>query len=97
MNIPKFTTEAEEADWWYANRDAVSAEFQHAAEEGTLQHGTAKRLAEEARARRGAEGIIRLEREDIARAQAAAARQGLSYETYVRRLVHEALDKESAA
>lgn len=97
MNIPKFANEAEEADWWYANRELVSAEFHRAAEDGSLQHGTAKRLAAEARARREAEETVRLDGEDVVRARAAATRKGLSYEAYVRQLVHEALEKESAA
>jgi uncharacterized DUF497 family protein len=47
--IPKFETEAEEARWWYDNRDKLSDEFDKAAEGGRLPRGAVARL----RAKRG--------------------------------------------
>jgi hypothetical protein len=32
LNPPKFKTEAEEADWWYANRETVEANLLEAIE-----------------------------------------------------------------
>jgi hypothetical protein len=47
LKIPKFATKAEEADWWYDNREIVSAEFQKAAKEGRLRRGGVAHLLAE--------------------------------------------------
>src|SRR6266700_7097326 len=44
LKIPKFATEAEEAKWWFENRDLLFKEFQKAAEEGRLGRGGVRRL-----------------------------------------------------
>ena len=36
LKIPKFSTEAEEAKWWFENDDLILKEFQKAAKEGRL-------------------------------------------------------------
>ncbi len=96
LEIPKFATEAEEAAWWFDNRDRVSEEFQKAAKEGRLRRGGVRRLFAE-------KGIpfkepnvtptttIRLDPEDIARARVQAAERGLRYQTYLKMIIHEAL------
>jgi len=38
--MPKFETEAEEAQWWFDHRDDLSDEFIRRAAEGTLGEGT---------------------------------------------------------
>ncbi|MGB7190654.1 MAG: hypothetical protein WBD10_10990 [Acidobacteriaceae bacterium] len=35
-----FKSEEDEADWWDQQQDALAVEFQRAAAEGTLRHGT---------------------------------------------------------
>jgi hypothetical protein len=90
IKIPKFRTETEEADWWYENRDFVSAEFERAEAEGTLGRGRAMRRALAADA-------ILLDEEDAVRAFVAARRRGMQYQAFVKMLIHEALEKESAA
>jgi len=44
LKVPAFATEAEEAKWWYDNRDKVSGEFEKAAKEGRLGRGGIRRL-----------------------------------------------------
>jgi predicted DNA binding CopG/RHH family protein len=80
-----FRNEAEEAKWWDEHQDALASEFEKAAANGTLGRGTA--------ARKGATPTttIRLDPEDVARARAQAARQGLRYQTYLKMLIHQAL------
>ena len=111
LKIPKFATEAEEAKWWYDNRELVSDEFQKAAKEGRLRRGGVRRLFAE-------KGIpfpepqkapapmptttIRLDPDDIAKARAQAAERGLRYQTYLKMIIHEALraserDRQSKA
>jgi hypothetical protein len=44
---PHFNSEKEEAEWWDNNEDYIFQEFQRAAAEGRLGHGTVmKRYAE---------------------------------------------------
>ena len=47
LKIPKFASEAEEAKWWYDNREILSEEFQKAAKEGRLRRGGVARLLAE--------------------------------------------------
>ena len=96
LKIPKFATEAEEAKWWYDNRDKLSDEFEKVAKEGRLRRGGVQRLLAE-------RGIpfpqpqplptttIRLDPEDIAKARVQAAERGLRYQTYLKMIIHEAL------
>ena len=37
--IPKFSSEAEEAEWWYQNREALAEEFARAESKGKLHFG----------------------------------------------------------
>jgi len=91
MTVPKFASEADEAKWWFEHQDLMLEDFQSAAAEGTLGRGTAMRRALEA------EAVIQLDAEDARKAHAAAARKGISYQSYVKALIHEALEKEIAA
>ncbi|HTX75964.1 MAG TPA: hypothetical protein VMD29_07150 [Terracidiphilus sp.] len=98
LKVPKFQTEAEEAKWWYDNRDKVSAEFHKAAKEGRLGRGGVKRLLAERGIPFQDPGAtptttIRLDPEDIAKARAQAAERGLRYQTYLKMIIHEALRK----
>jgi predicted DNA binding CopG/RHH family protein len=88
--VPKFANESEEAQWWFEHQDVLLEEFKKAAAEGRLGRGTAMRRAMEA-------SSIQLDVDDASKARAVAARKGISYQAYVKSLIHEALEKESAA
>lgn len=45
--LPKFATEAEEADWWASHQELIADWFEAATQAGTLGHGTAARQARE--------------------------------------------------
>jgi hypothetical protein len=45
--VPKFATEREEADWWYANKDLVESNLLEAMRNGTIGRGIVERLARE--------------------------------------------------
>ena len=85
-----FKSEEEEANWWDQNQDALADEFERAASEGTLGHGTV--------ARKGATPTttIRLAPEDILLARTQAEKRGLRYQTYLKMVIHEALRSEEA-
>lgn len=91
LKIPKFQSEEEEADWLYKNRERLAAAFLQAAQEGRVRHGTLKQ--------RGITRAttIRLAPEDISRARVLAERRGLRYQTYLKMLIHEALEREEKA
>jgi predicted DNA binding CopG/RHH family protein len=96
LKIPRFASEAEEAQWWFDHRAEVARSFEDADAEGKLRTGSAASLA---RKENPAAGVtptttIRLDPEDIARARALAAKRGLRYQTYLKMLVHEALSAE---
>jgi predicted DNA binding CopG/RHH family protein len=86
--MPKFKSEAEEAAWWDANADF--AQFDKASKEGRVVRGLPERGATRS-------VTIRLALEDVEAAQAAAKRLGLPYQTYIKSLLHQALERERKA
>lgn len=99
LKIPKFATEAEEAQWWYDNREKVGEEFLKAAKEGRLRRGGVQRLLAERGIPFQESGptpttTIRLDPDDIAKARAQAAERGLRYQTYLKMIIHEAVHEE---
>lgn len=91
ITMPKFSSESEEADWWASNPDFVLQELKRAKAEGRLGHGSMMRQMA------AKSTTIRLSTGDIARARALAERKGLRYQTYLKMLIHEALDSEAKA
>ena len=90
---PRFKTEAEEAEWWAKNQQFIADRFEEAKAKGALGKGTVARLARE---RVGASPTItiRLAESDLARARTLAAGKGLRYQTYLKMLLHQALNSE---
>jgi predicted DNA binding CopG/RHH family protein len=85
--LPDFKNEDEEAKWWFDHQDELDKDFAQAAAEGRLGRGTAARLG----------GIptttIRFDPGDIALAREQTNKRGLKYQTYLKMLAHEALQK----
>jgi predicted DNA binding CopG/RHH family protein len=94
-SVPKFMSEAEEAQWWFEHQDFMLEEFKRAQAEGRLGIGTAKRRLLEQK--QTPSTSIRLDPADIAKARVVAERKGLKYQTYLKMLIHEALEKETIA
>src|SRR5713226_7467247 len=88
---PKFKTEAEEAQWWYDNRERVEGALIKAIDNGTIRRGAAQRLTREARASRNV--TIRMAEADLDLARKQAEEKGLPYQTYIKSVLHEALVK----
>ena len=89
--LPKFKTEAEEAQWWYDNRAKAEDALIHAMDNGTIRRGAAQRLTGEARVSRNV--TIRMAEADLDLARKQAAEKGLPYQTYIKSVLHEALVK----
>jgi hypothetical protein len=94
VRVPKFKTETEEADWLFNHQDYIADLFEKAAAAGTLGHGTVARLARERSSQASPTITIRLPHDDLSRARAQAEAKGMRYQTYIKMLLHEALDKQ---
>jgi predicted nucleic acid-binding Zn ribbon protein len=86
--LPAFANEAEEAQWWYDNREKHAEEFVQAMKDGRVTRGAMVRR-----------GLVRtptvmIPAADFADAQALAEKKGMSHGTYIQGLVHEALQRE---
>ncbi len=89
---PRFSSEKEEAEWWDKNPDFILQELKRAKAEGRLGYGTA---VKQAAARQAAKSTtIRMDEGDLTRAKKLAEQKGLRYQTYLKMLLHEALQEE---
>ncbi|MGC1722314.1 MAG: hypothetical protein WA746_25290 [Isosphaeraceae bacterium] len=93
LKLPKFASEAEEAQWWYDHREEVTIAFEQAAARGELRTGSAARLAREPATGITPTTTIRLDPQDISRAR-ARRQGGVRYQAYLKMLIHEALAAE---
>ncbi|MBZ5624267.1 MAG: hypothetical protein LAQ69_37060 [Acidobacteriia bacterium] len=91
-SIPNFSSEAEEADWWYANREWLTQEFLQAAKEGRLKKGST--VMERLRARQSTSLTVPLSSDEFAKIHDLAQRRGMEDAMYARDLLHKALDRE---
>lgn len=88
--VPKFKSEAEEAEWWDRNPDFIADQFEKAAEEGRILRGLPGRGATRS-------VTIRLAVKDVETAQALAEKMGLPYQTYIKTVLHQALERKRKA
>jgi predicted DNA binding CopG/RHH family protein len=92
--VPKFATEAEEADWWYKNRKAHDRIFAAAVKSGEAQILTKKKLLARIKASKKQPAPVvslRIPVADLALARKQAEQKGLPYQTYIKSLLHETL------
>jgi predicted DNA binding CopG/RHH family protein len=88
--IPKFKSESQEAEWWDAHPEVITELFLKARKEGKI-----KRLPVVRGATRSV--TIRMPIGDIEAAQDLAGKRGLPYQTYIKGLLHQALERERKA
>ncbi|MBK7926983.1 MAG: hypothetical protein IPJ98_05630 [Bryobacterales bacterium] len=93
---PPFKTEAQEAEWWANHQNLIADRFEQAKAAGKLSNGSVARVARERASQGGASPTItiRLAQDDLTRARAFAAEKGLRYQTYLKMLLHQALNSE---
>ncbi|CAN5414865.1 hypothetical protein BH10ACI4_BH10ACI4_34000 [soil metagenome] len=92
LKMPKFAGEKEEADWWFNNQDFALQVLQQAKAEGRLGNGSVARKVAQQQAAKST--TIRLDPTDISLARVQAEKRGLRYQTYLKMLIHEALQRE---
>ena len=83
ITIPKFRTEAAEAEWWDSHPEVATEIMKRA-----LKSGKARRVVPLKTV------TMRLPVPDITTAQNLAHQKGLPYQTYIKMLLHEALERE---
>jgi hypothetical protein len=92
--IPAFATEAEEAEWWYRNRNIHGKQLLAAVKSGEAQVLTKEKLRERIAASRKTPApvvALRIPQADLALARKQAEQKGLPYQTYIKSLLHESL------
>ena len=90
--LPAGLSPAEEARWWDEHKAMVEESLMQAMRDGTAQRGTAQRLVREARESKDI--TIRMPIADIERARKLSVKKGLGYQTLIKMLLHEALERE---
>jgi predicted DNA binding CopG/RHH family protein len=88
--MPSFKSERDEAAWWDAHPEVITELFLKARKEGRI-----KRLPVARGATRPI--TIRMPVADVEVAQEIAERQGVPYQTYIKGLLHRALERERKA
>ncbi len=95
LEMPKFKSESEEADWWAsrAGRDYVKQKSADAQSKGIKARGSS--LVAKLNKKSSVEIAIRLPEGEIAQARKIAERKGIGYQTLLKMLVHEGLAREA--
>jgi hypothetical protein len=93
--MPKFKSEAEEADWWAspAGRAYVKQKSAAATRKGAVAAGSS--LVAKLNRKASVQIAIRLPEADIKRAREIAGRKGIGYQTLLKMVVHEGLQREA--
>ena len=94
--VPIFASEAEEAEWWYRNRESHGKQLGAAVKNGEAKVLTKEllrdRIAASLKKKTPAPVIsLRIPEADLALARKQAERKGLPYQTYIKSLLHETL------
>ena len=88
--VPEGLSEQQEAEWWDAHQDALESNLLEAMENGTTKYGNAERLL-----RRAQESEkVTIARADAERAKKLSKKRKVDYETYVKNLFHQAVERE---
>ena len=88
--IPNFKSEREEAKWWDSHPEVITQLFLKAEKEGKIRRLPVVRKATKS-------VTIRLPIADIEASQSLAEKRGLPYQTYIKTLLHQALERERKA
>ncbi len=86
ITIPRFCTEAAEAEWWDSHPEAAMEIMKRALRSGKARRAVALKTV-----------TMRLPVPDIKAAQDLAHEKGLPYQTYIKMLLHETLKRERSA
>jgi len=94
-------SEAEEAHWFEQNQERLLKLFEQAEKEGSLRVGgrsigiTLSKKTEALRKPPSQKVMLRIPQDDLDRARHQAARKGIGYQTYIKILLREGLDRQA--
>jgi hypothetical protein len=91
LTVPKFKTEAEAANWWDGHMGVFEENLVEAMKNGTVHSGGPAQVLMDRRESRSV--TIRTAESDIERASKLAGRKGVAYQTFMKMLLLEALDR----
>jgi len=94
--IPKFGSEVEAAKWFDGNVELIEQMFEEAAAKGKLKRLRLADRPAELKPGPSKNVMIRLPIAEIDRARQLAARKGLRYQTYIKMLLYEAMNRDEA-
>jgi hypothetical protein len=83
ITIPRFHTETEEAGWWDSHPEVATEIMKRAVKSGRARRAVPLKTV-----------TMRLPLPDLKAAQDLAHHKGLPYQTYIKMLLHEALERE---
>src|SRR5579863_8957811 len=92
--VPAFDNEADEAAWWYKNRNAHGAQLRAAVKGGAAVRLTKQALLERIAGSKKTPAqvvALRIPQADLALARKQAEVKGLPYQTYIKSILHETL------
>ncbi len=92
--VPAFATEAEEAEWWFKNRNRHGKQMIAAVKKGEAEVLTKEKLRERIATFKKTPApvvALRIPENDLALARKQAEKKGLPYQTYIKSLLHETL------
>ena len=91
--LPKFLSADEEATWWASAEGREFLKQQSAA--GTLENQKGSPLVANLSRTSSVQIALRLPAPDVAKAREIADRKGIGYQTLLKMLVHEGLQREA--
>ncbi len=93
--MPAFQSESEEADWWASRpgRAYVQQKSSEAQTAGLKRNGS--RMVDKLNKKSSVPIAIRLPEADLEQARKIASRKGIGYQTLLKMLVHEGLERET--
>jgi predicted DNA binding CopG/RHH family protein len=95
IKMPKFANEAEEADWWASREGREFLKQKPAATPKKSRAAKGSRLVGQLNRTTSIQIALRLPEPDVTKARELATRKGIGYQTLLKMLVHEGLQREA--
>lgn len=93
--MPKFKNESQEADWWASAEGRAYVKRRSTEPRSKAIKVSGSRLVALIAKKSSVQIAIRLPENDLERARRIAARKGIGYQTLIKMLVHEGLQREA--
>ena len=95
LQMPRFKTQSEEADWWASPAGRAYVKQRSAEAQSKAIKVSGSSLVTKLTKKSSTQIAIRLPGTDLAQARKIAGRKGIGYQTLLKMLVHEGLAREA--